>query len=321
MMRLYWFLFGVLLLWCGNVCSQPVLTVMEYNCENAFDTIHDEGKNDWEFCADGEKRWSKSRLWRKLRDVSKVIAGGGEERMVDLVGLCEVENDSVLVQLTKRSPLANLGYRYVMSHSADERGIDVALLYSPFTFHLIDSECVRPSLGKHSSRNILHVWGSVASGDTVDVWVVHLPSKRGGGAAQKRSMKVATLLKECVDSVAEVREKANVIVMGDFNAEPKSPQLRLLTKGGVLTDAAVGVTPGTYKYRGDWSVIDHVLYRTTSMRHTDTRVLALPFLLEKDETHGGTKPRRTYVGPVYKGGVSDHLPLVSVFSFGKCASR
>ena len=46
-----------------------------------------------------------------------------------LVALCEVENDSVLRDLTRYSVLREAGYRYVITHSPDERGINVALLY------------------------------------------------------------------------------------------------------------------------------------------------------------------------------------------------
>jgi hypothetical protein len=40
-----------------------------------------------------------------------------------------------------------------------------------------------------------------------------------------------------------------------------------------------------------------------------------PFLLEEDKKYGGMKPRRTYLGPRYLGGFSDHLPLVAVFEW------
>ena len=38
-------------------------------------------------------------------------------------------------------------------------------------------------------------------------------------------------------------------------------------------------------------------------------------LLEKDTTFGGMKPRRTFVGPRYNAGVSDHLPIVVYLYF------
>ena len=107
--------------------------------ENLFDCRHDSLKEDREFLPGGEKKWTPSRYWRKLDALSKVVAAVGEERLPDLVGLCEVENDSVLFDLTRRSSLRALGYRYVATHSPDVRGIDVALLYQPGSFRLLES--------------------------------------------------------------------------------------------------------------------------------------------------------------------------------------
>lgn len=295
--------------------NAQTFTVMEYNVENAFDTIHDVGKNDYEYLQDGDRKWSQGRLFKKLRNIAKVIAAADEERPVDLVGLCEVENDTVLTYLTEKTGLANIGYKYVMTNSLNARGIDVALLYSPFTFHPIGNQSFTPDVGEHATRDILHVAGTVNTGDTLDVFVVHLPSKLGGGAAQKRSIKVTELLKEKVDSIGLKRSKPNIIVMGDFNAEPKSAQLKLLTNASnsnlatPLFDTSAKLTPGTYKYKGTWSVIDHILTSFSSMKATESSVITLPFLLEKDKTHGGKQPYRTYLGPVYKGGTSDHLPI------------
>ena len=39
-------------------------------------------------------------------------------------------------------------------------------------------------------------------------------------------------------------------------------------------------------------------------------ILKIPFLMQRDNTHIGDKPLRTYIGPRYNGGVSDHLPIV-----------
>ena len=121
------------------VKGQQPFRVMFYNVENLFDCRHDSLKEDREFLPDGEKKWTPARYWRKLDALSKVVAAVGEERLPDLVGLCEVENDSVLFDLTRRSSLRALGYRYVATHSPDVRGIDVALLYQPGSFRLLES--------------------------------------------------------------------------------------------------------------------------------------------------------------------------------------
>ena len=304
-------MFVVLL--CCQMRAQQTFTIMSYNIENAFDTIHDEGKNDYEYCDGGERKWSQYRLFQKLKSVGKVIAAADEKRPVDLIGLCEVENDTVMQCLTQRTSLSSLGYRYIMTNSLDERGIDVALLYSPFTFHPIETESIRPKTKKDKTRDILHVAGTIAGGDTLDVYVVHLPSKRGGSEGQKLSMSICQQLQAYTDSVRTIRQHPNLLIMGDFNAETNSQQLKLLTRSHHLIDRTAKLQPGTYKYQGEWSILDHILTHTTTLSHQQTRILNLSFLTEPDPTHGNVKPYRTYQGPVYQGGVSDHLPVVSVF--------
>ena len=302
----------LLLMYACEVKAQT-FTIMSYNIENAFDTIHDEGKNDYEYCDGGERKWSQYRLFQKLKSVGKVIAAADEKRPIDLIGLCEVENDTVMQCLTQRTSLSSLGYRYIMTNSLDERGIDVALLYSPFTFHPIETESIRPKTKKDKTRDILHVAGTIAGGDTLDVYVVHLPSKRGGSEGQKLSMSICQQLQAHTDSVRTIRQHPNLLIMGDFNAETNSQQLKLLTRSHHLVDRTAKLQPGTYKYQGEWSILDHILTHTTTLSHQQTRILNLSFLTEPDPTHGNVKPYRTYQGPVYQGGVSDHLPVVSVF--------
>ena len=295
--------------------AQTPFTVMSYNIENAFDTYHDEGKDDLEFCEDGSKKWTKSRLFKKLRGICKVIVAADENRPIDLIALCEVENDTVMEYLTHRTPLNRIGYQYIMTHSDDPRGIDVALLYSPFIFHPFETQHIHiPSpTPTHPIRDILRVAGTIANGDTLDVYALHLPSKLGGSAARKRNLKATLTLKENVDSIYATRQHPNIILMGDFNADTRSHQLKILTSGGILTDHIAPLHPGTYKYQGDWSTIDHILTHTTTLSPQSANILTLPFLIESDNTYGGIKPHRTYIGPIYKGGISDHLPVMTRF--------
>ena len=113
-----------------------LFTFVELNCENFFDVEHDEGKNDMEYLPTASRQWDKGKYWRKVNQISQEIIScggdGAEWSIPDMVALTEVENDSVMRDLTLRGPLRHAGYQYVMTHSDDERGIDVALLYSPF---------------------------------------------------------------------------------------------------------------------------------------------------------------------------------------------
>lgn len=332
-----WLLFALISLLFASTQAQTPSTgrsfaVLSYNVENLFDTLHDAGKDDFAFLPDGANRWTSSRLYRKMDALSKVIAasGVGDEPPL-LVGLCEVENDTVMSWFTRRSALRSIGYRYVMTHSADPRGIDVALLYNPLRFRLYGSEAIRVPSEQHSfppTRDILHAWGMVSSGDTLDVMVVHLPSRAGGTTQSNRHrMLAARRLRTAVDSLLAERHSPHLIVMGDFNAEPDDRIFRRCILDG---DALHTLLPtsrrllwqqaGTYRYKGRWQYLDHIMVSSALLDSVDGKcfvspqaeAIAFPYLLEDDATHRGQKPFRTYLGPAYHGGISDHLPLRAV---------
>ena len=110
------------------------LTFVELNCENLFDCRHDSLKQDTEWLPDGARHWTPARYWRKLNNLGQEILSCQEDGVPDLVALVEVENDTCLFDLTHRSLLRNAGYEYLMTESPEVRGIDVALLYQPFSF-------------------------------------------------------------------------------------------------------------------------------------------------------------------------------------------
>lgn len=103
--------------------------VMTYNVENLFDTLHDAGFNDEEFLPGSNRRWNSPRYWGKQQKLARTIAAAGGAVPVDLVALCEVENDTVVNHLCRRTILRRLDYAYLVTQSKDARGIDVALLY------------------------------------------------------------------------------------------------------------------------------------------------------------------------------------------------
>ena len=68
------------------LCSAQTFTFVELNCENLFDTQHDEGKDDFEFTPEGERRWTLGRYWRKLNGIGKVILSCADD-LPDIVAL------------------------------------------------------------------------------------------------------------------------------------------------------------------------------------------------------------------------------------------
>lgn len=298
--------------------SAQSLTLVELNCENMFDCRHDSLKQDAEWMPDGARKWTPARYWRKLNDIGQEILSCQQEGVPDLVTLVEVENDSCLFSLTRRSLLRNAGYDFLMTSSPDVRGIDVALLYQPFSFRPLCYDCleVKPLEGMRPTRDILYVQGETVRGDTLHVFVVHAPSRFGGERQTRPNRRV--VMERLLEAVSQLPAHAKVIVAGDFNDYADSPSLLFLEENGLhnITAQAKGThgADGTYRYQGRWQSIDHVLV-SPALRDfvAQTFINDAPFLLEEDKKYGGVKPLRTFNGLRYQRGFSDHLPLVVCF--------
>ena len=296
-------------------------TFVEYNVENLFDYLDDEDKDDAAFLPDATRRWTKKRYWKKQNSLAKALLSCNEDGIPDLIALCEVENDVTLTDLTKRSLLRNAGYEYLMTSSPDQRGVDVALLYSPFSFAPIHSYPLRIETieGMRPTRDILYVSGRLQSGDTLHVFVVHAPSRNGGEKTTRPfRLQAANRLLQSVDSVRAISPDANILIAGDFNDYADSPALVKICENHLtnVTSGAYGQNGamGTYRYKGEWGSLDHVLVSEGMKSRLESAIVHAPlFLLEEDETYGGYLPRRTYKGMKYQKGYSDHLPLVVRF--------
>ena len=141
-------------------------------------------------------------------------------------------------------------------------------------------------------------------------------------AAEPVRMKMAMLVRTKVDSLQRASgNRAAVIVMGDFNAVSGEPVTEIMTDGGGLknmTDALSSAGKGSYRYQGNWEMIDQVFVSPVMCDSAGTfitgterfSVVDLPFLLKDDPDYPGKKPRPTYGGFTYEGGYSDHLPVM-----------
>ena len=294
------------------------LTFVELNCENLFDYKHDEGKQDEEYLPEATRHWTRNRYWRKLNHIAQEILSCSDEGIPDLIALCEVENDSVLYDLTRRSLLRNAGYEYLMTSSPDLRGIDVALLYSPFSFRPIHNHPIRvtPIKDMRPTRDILYVCGETVVGDTLHIFVVHLPSRFGGERYSRPFRQTAAdRLCQSIDSIYAVNSQPQILIAGDFNDGAESEILQQICRHRLRNLTEHAMTPkdvrGTYRYQGEWESIDHILGSSSIYNKVDSAFIHAPsFLLEEERKYGGYKPRRTYNGMRYQPGYSDHLPLV-----------
>ena len=311
---------GVILLFTqpvGAACQEGKL-IMFWNLENFFD-FRDDGTGDsyTEFSAEGAKRWSKSRFYRKCDAVAKSILwiGSEEGALPDIIGVGEVENAFVLRQLINSTCLKKSDYKVVHYDSPDERGIDCALLYRSSRLKLISSKPCRLDTSILKTRDILLAQFIDSAGDSLAVTVNHHPSKYGGGQTDWKRKMALDRLKELSDSLM-VEGWTKHLAIGDFNDGPDNPLLQDLLPSLALCPVSSekpGLTSfnfGSIRFNGEWELIDLAFASPELNERASFRPVTIPFLTERDAAHSGEKPLRTYSGPRYLGGVSDHLPIL-----------
>lgn len=301
-----------------------LLLVMFWNVENFFDTYDNPSTNDEEFTPMGENRWSWKRFEKKRDDIAKTIllAADSYGEYPAIIGLCEVENRFVLEELAENTPLARVGYSILHKDSPDNRGIDVALLYREEVFTPLKEEYIACSF---PTRDILYTKGVINGLDTVHILVNHWPSKRvGENSSSMKRMLVSHTVRHVTDSILATNSNANIILMGDFNDTYTTRPLENLEPLVNLSGWATGCE-GTYKYREEWNIIDQFLVSGNLLQREaaegeftrqwiyckkEMEIFAPDNLLCPDDTYMGVKLKRTFIGPRYAGGVSDHLPIL-----------
>lgn len=285
-----------------------------WNLENFFDYF-DGGtsSSDRDFSSFGSRHWNRRKFNAKIALVGKGMLYCSREcggRMPLVFGVAEVENAFVLRRLCGSDLLRKFGWSYVHFDSPDPRGIDVGLLYCSDSLVLVQARAL--NVGR--TRDILYVTLDY-HGTAYHLFVNHHPSKYSGSRAtvsgRERAMRV---LVGCVDSLRRCG-CSNIIAMGDFNDTPYGPAFAiadssLVNAGRRYLESLPPLersTAGTIRFRGNWELIDNFLVSDSARTMKPVRI---PFLLQKDRTYPGLKPLRTYSGPRYIGGASDHLPIV-----------
>lgn len=308
--------------------NKKPISIAFYNCENFFDTINDPKVKDEEFLPDAKSHWTIGRFNTKKQHIAQVLSSINNSG-ADIIGLCEVENKYVLDELIKESGMINGNYQIVHYNSADERGIDVALLYKKDALKLLGSKSYRihfPFDTALKTRDILIVNAEFPNGQQAFIAVNHFPSRRGGTEeSDKKREFVAETERQLFDSIYSANKKINpvLIAMGDFNDEPENSSLQIMQKSKVMPMINTFIPfkekkEGTHYYKGEWSLFDQIFVSKNAVEKPTTKVnyqsssatIYKPdFLLEQTKGLYFGSPLRTYAGPRYFGGYSDHLPV------------
>ncbi len=296
-------------------------TILCYNAENLFDTIHKRGLNDSDFTPLGAYHYGTSIYNQRIEHLATVIASVSDNKhhsFPALVGLAEVENNTVLQSVIAHPLLSGNNYQFIITHGNDKRGMNVALVYDTTLFHVFNAKelpVLKPN-GKDTlnTRNILKVSGTM-SGDTFTVFVNHWPSHRSdSNGTTGRLLAATTLMKELEQPALK---NTNFIVLGDFNCNPDDSLLKNylhLNDSGTnngLKNLCTGLYAhgkGTEYYRGNWNFLDQVWVRAGLQTHTafgGLKVINSKFLTTKQGA-----PKRAFLGNKYTRGYSDHYPVL-----------
>lgn len=301
-----------------------------YNVENFFDTIDAPDKEDDYFLPSGPTAWNDWRYKKKLVQVLRVYNEMGRP---ELFGLSEVENMGVLKDLSQKF---NNQLDIVHFESPDTRGIDVGLLYSREIFELKDKDYIRINfpdsiVENYTSRDILYAALETNKGQELHVFVNHWPSRRGGLlASSPKREHVANSLRDFMRASKLDPKKDNILLMGDFNDEPSNKSISKILGAGepgtnrefyALMFELEQEDKGSYNYRGNWNALDQFIVSPSLFNNqkedlelTGVQIFKRDFMIYKDEKYGD-KPNRTYGGPNYYGGISDHYPIRAILHY------
>jgi len=318
------------------------VSIMNYNVENLFDTLHDENREDYtylpyavkknsakirKYCLSLSKKswrkeclytdWNKDVVNNKLKNIAKVVNSydGG----ADIIVLQEVENENVLRMLVEELGANKYKY-YSLLEGPDVRGIDNGVISKyPITF----SKLHRIDLGSSSNRptrDILETRVNV-DGKEISLFANHWPSQ--GGPSILREHAARALVKVAKNSTSDL-----TIALGDFNTLKKDrphginnhvlkyfydAHTEALNQGVRLRD-------GSHWYRGEWSRLDRIFVLKNSRISKDFRgfkIHSMPFMFKDLEwTDYSTGEVTVYRDVPFRfddesmQGFSDHLPLV-----------
>ncbi len=310
--------------------SQTNYYVAFWNLENLFDTIDDpKNMGDDEYLPNGQFNWDDEKLDKKFSNLSKIIRSMNDGEGPDILGVCEIENRSVLEQMTSKY-LKDLELEIIHFESPDYRGIDVALLYKKERIEFLDARAINiPIAGM--TRDILYTKLTIDE-EIIHLFVNHWPSRRGGEIeSEPRRIKAATILRKNVDEILTRDKAANIVIMGDLNDMPYNNSILVSLMavdfdcGNVsmeygsnlynLSQSLFKKGKGTYFYKGQFNMLDQIIVSKGLLDNSKFDYICDSFeILSNDlnTTRQGKytgAPYPTYGSGRYLGGYSDHFPV------------
>jgi len=313
--------------------NQKLSTIAFYNTENFYSKV----RNDYSsFLPSNFLKWEEKRYDQKVKKIAYAISRIGVKETNDfplLVGLSEVENESVLKDLIKNDNLIDGDYHYKMFDSLDERRINVACIYRKELLEILIAEPIRVVFKNQAgelsfTRDILFLKTKVSE-EILYFFIVHLPSKIDFEINQNKREILLQKIQDKINVLKKQEKNPSIILMGDFNDLPTSENIRCILnttvtseniKNNQIYNPMVGLLSykrGTLVYKKQWMLFDQMLFsgsffsKTSKINWLKTEIFDEPFLT-MNEAKTGAFPYRTFVGTKYLGGYSDHFPIYTI---------
>jgi len=321
------------------------ISVMAYNVENLFDTVHQPGKEDWAYLPLADKDasvriecdkikvfpwrmeclnldWTPAVLSKKISRVAEAILSVNDGRGPDVLLLEEVENIGVLNQLN--AALGKARYTsVVLIEGNDDRGIDQAMLSRlPIVGTPVNDPIPLASNAKARkvpgrTRGLLQTTFQLPGGELLTVFGVHFPS--GGEAHMQRTQAIEFLN----EKRAALPASRLVVVGGDFNVNAEEDRQFSVYSDAMkpwLVSHLIGcegcVGTEYYKTKKEWSFLDALGFsknldqdQKSSSWFVDEQSISIPTLDPEMKRADGTP---NSFDAVRGTGVSDHFPIFSI---------
>jgi len=304
--------------------------IVFYNVENFFDTIKDPVGHDEEFLPTSKAKWDTKKYQVKLEHISKVLAALFDSIQPIAIGLSEIETRGVLEDLIAQPALQKFNFGIIHHDSPDERGIDVALLYNKDVIEEVFDAFLRVKFSFDTldkTRDIVYFKGYMTEEFPVYFFVNHWTSRRAAnGDSEKKRMTEAMILKAKIEDIYKGEPFARIVVMGDLNDNPDDKSPEYLVSGRYkypLSENLVNLMrlpqsrhEFTLKYRDQNDVFDQFIVSKNLLtsespyyvKNSAAHIFKPLWIMHESDKYGMV-PNRTYVGNLWVGGYSDHLPV------------
>ncbi len=313
-------------------------SVAWWNLENLFDH-RDADRSDKLKRAIGKdlENWTPELRDRKIEQLASIIRQLGDGRGPDLIGVCEVENATVMQLLVDRiEAVTGRDYDFVHYDTSDERGIDIAFIFDPQLFTApADQRFQYIVMKRNATREILQVNFLTRQGRTWAVFGNHWPSRSQGKLESEPYRETAgETLAYYHSRVLDVHGRETpALIEGDFNDEIADRSLvehalSVEQKAKVLNATerplllnmmweAAGRREGTLYFDNMPNLLDQFLVNRNMLRSTSpiravegsAQIRAFPEMKKPGDYPApipfggmGNKPANT-------NGFSDHFPI------------